>query len=319
MKYSVLVPTFLRPEMLRRNLEAIALQSKLPDEILVAIRPEEDPEGISTVQDFQSAKPDLSVRKIEVLKPGIVPAENALIQAATGDVACFLDDDALPRPFWLAKISRHYEKDSRIGGVSGPAIDVVNGKALIRRARFRNRVYFPGIILDQSTRHTNRSLQVDHFRGANMSFRLDVLRKSGGFDENLLGDCFRFELDACFQIRNAGLRLVFDPEVEADHHEAPRHGGKSRHDPKTIYNNAANETYVLLKQWGRGPKGCLHMISALLLGNFPCPGILWAITGTLLRPLTSNRHLLGIRFLIPALRGRFRGWHMAAKLSNENL
>ncbi len=299
--------------MLRRNLEAIALQSKLPDEILVAIRPEDDPESASTVQDFRIAQPSLCVQNVEVSIPGIVPAENALVQAASGDVACFLDDDAIPRPFWLANLARHYEKDHRIGGVAGPAIDVVDGKPRVRKARFRNRVYFPGIILDQSTRHTDRSLRVDHFRGANMSFRLDVLREVGAFDANLLGDCFRFELDACLRLREAGWRLLFEPEAEVDHHEAPRPASRGRHELKTIYNNAANETYVFLKHWGRGPKGLIHLLCAVSVGNFPCPGILWALVGTIFRPFTSNRHLLGFSYLPHAIMGRIRGWRMASQ------
>ncbi len=317
MRFSVFVPTYCRPEMLRRNLEALALQTRCPDEVLVSLRPDEDPEGMATVEAFAAAHPDFPVRKVLVHVPGIVPAENALLEAATGDVACLLDDDAIPRPFWLENLARHYESDPRVGGVAGPAINVVDGKPDERLARFRNRVIYPGLILDQSTRHTRKVVEVDHYRGANMSLLLEPLRRHGGFEGRLLGDCFRFELDACLGVQRQGYRLLFDPEVEADHHEAPRRTGTGRFERITVHNNAANETFVLLKHWGGGPRGWLHLLYAFLVGNFPNPGLAWALGGGILRLFWRNRYLLGLGALLPAWRGRLTGWRMYRALRRE--
>ncbi len=317
MKFSVFVPTFRRPGMLRRNLEALAVQTRKPDEVLVGLRLQEDPEGVKTVDDFIRSHPEMKVVKVVVSRPGIVPAENALLAAAKGEVACFLDDDAVARPFWLANLARHYEREERVGGVAGPAIDVVNEEPQLKRARYRNRVLFPGLILDQSTRHTDRLLRVDHFRGANMSLRVDALRQCGGFDERLLGDCYRFEMDACIGITRQGFRLLFDPEVEADHHEAPRVGNTPRISRETLHNNAANETYVLLKHWGRGPAGWLHMAYAFAVGNFSCPGLAWAVGGAVLRLFWRNRHLHGLRGLLPSWQGRVAGWRASGQRKAE--
>ncbi len=310
MKVSVLVPTFKRPELLRRNLEALALQSRKPDEILIALRVTEDPLGVSTVADFHTAHPELKVIKVAVPVPGVLPAENAMLKESTGDIVCFLDDDAIARPFWLDNLCRHYS-EKKVGGVAGPAIDVINGKPRQARARFRNRIIFPGIVLDQSTRHTDSSIRVDHFRGANMSFRADALKECGGFDETLRGDAYRFEMDACLRVSALGYRLIFEPAAEVDHHEAPRTTDDVRNQPKTVRANAANESYVLLKHWGLGIGGTFHILFAIVVGNFSCPGLVWAICSQVLRPLTGNRHLLGIKFLLPSIRGRFDGWKMA--------
>lgn len=311
MRFSIFVPTYKRPELLRRNLEALAVQTRKPDEILVSLRQEEDPEGVAAVEAFCEAHPEMNVKKVWVDIPGIVVAENALLNAATGDVGCLLDDDAIARPFWLENLSRHYEKDNRVGGVAGPAINVIEGVPDPQRARFRNRVLFPGMILDQSTRHTERMVRVDHYRGANMSLRLDALRAHGGFDHNLVGDCFRFELDACLGVAGQGLRLLFDPEVEADHHEAPRQqGNKERFVPETIRNNGANETYVFLKNYNNPVSRSLHMLFAFGVGNFPCPGLAWAVGGGVLRLFWRSRYLLGMGALLPAWKGRIMGWKM---------
>jgi len=310
LRFSVFVPTLKRPDLLRRNLDALATQSRLPDEILVSLRADLDPEGVAVVDAFIEHHPKLHVVKVLLTEPGIVVAENAILNAATGDVGCLLDDDAIARPFWLENLARHYEKDAGIGGVAGPAIDVVDGSPRQRRARFRNRVLFPGLVLDQSTRHTQRTVRVDHYRGANMSLRLKPLRKQGGFDQNLRGDCFRFEMDACLGVARQGYRLLFDPEVEADHHEAPRVMNTERFNPQAIYNNAANETYVLLKNYGVIGRGC-HVIFAFLIGNFPNPGLAWGIGGGILRLFWNNRNLFGFTAIGPAWRGRLEGLRMA--------
>jgi len=309
LRFSVFVPTLKRPDLLRLNLEALALQSRQPDEVLVSLRGDLDPEGVETVDNFIQHNPKMNIVKVMLTEPGIVVAENAILDAATGDVGCLLDDDAIARPFWLENIARHYERDERIGGVAGPAINFIHGKPEQRRARFRNRVIFPGLVMDQSTRHTDRVVEVDHYRGANMSLRLAPLRKAGGFDSNLRGDCFRFEMDACLGVKRQGFRLLFDPEVEADHHEAPRVLNTARFDSTAIFNNAANETYALMK--GYGPIGrCVHMLFALLVGNFPCPGLAWGVGGGLLRLVWKNRNLFGVRAIIPAWKGRFEGRQM---------
>jgi len=315
MRFSILVPTFRRPRLLRRNLEALALQTRRPDQVLVSLRPEEDPEGVAEVESFRRTHPELRVDPVFVQRKGIVVAENAMLERVEGDVACFLDDDAVARPFWLENLARHYERDPRVGGVAGPAIDVVDGRPDERRARHRNLVMFPGVVLDQSTRHTPRVCAVDHFRGANMSFLVDPLRRHGGFDTHLLGDCNRFELDACLGVSRQGYRLIFDPEVEVDHYEAPRGTGNlGRFDPVTIHNNAANETYVFLKHWRHPLARAAHLAFAVLVGNHPAPGLAWAVGGSLIRPFWPNPYLLGLPALPQAWRGRVAGWCLARKV-----
>lgn len=312
LRFSVFVPTLKRPDLLRRNLEALAMQSRTPDEILVSLRGDLDAEGVEVVDAFIERNPKLKVVKVMLTEPGIVVAENAILDAASGDVACLLDDDAIARPFWLENLARHYERDSRVGGVAGPPIDIIDGKPRERRARFRNRILFPGMVLDQSTRHTDRVVKVDHYRGANMSLRIAPLRENGGFDRNLRGDCFRFEMDACMGVASRGYRLLFDPEVEADHHEAPRVGNTERFNPEAIYNNAANETYTLSKYYGTLGRWC-HVPFAFLVGNFPNPGLVWGIGGSFLRLFWKNRNFFGIGAILPAWKGRLEGLRMARR------
>jgi hypothetical protein len=94
-----------------------------------------------------------------------------------------------------------------------------------------------------------------------------------------------------------------------DHHEAPRVLNTGRFDAAAIHNNAANETFVLLKHYGFFGR-LLHLPFALLIGNFPCPGILWGALGSITSPFYKNRYLLGITAVWPATKGRFTGLKM---------
>ena len=309
LKFSIFLPTLKRPDLLRKNLDALELQTRLPDEVLISLRGDLDPEGVAVVDDFVARTTKLNIIKVMLTAPGIVVAENALLDAATGDVACLIDDDAIARPSWLENIARHYESNPKIGGVAGPPINIVDGKPELKAARYQNRVVFPGFILDQSTRHSKQVVPSQHFRGANMSLLISALRNQGGFESRLLGDCFRYELDACLGVSEQGYSLVFDPEAEVDHYEAPRILNTGRFDAAAIHNNAANETFVLLKHYGLFGR-ILHLPFALLIGNFPCPGILWGAMGSLAALFCKNRYLLGITAVWPATKGRFTGLKM---------
>jgi GT2 family glycosyltransferase len=309
LKFSVFLPTLKRPDLLRKNLEALELQTRLPDEVLISLRGDLDPEGVAVVDEFVARNTKLNIVKVMLTAPGIVVAENALLDTATGDVACLIDDDAIARPPWMENIARHYESSSKIGGVAGPPINIVDGEPELKAARWQNRVVFPGFILDQSTRHSKQVVPSQHFRGANMSLLISALRNQGGFESRLLGDCFRYELDACLGVSAQGYRLVFDPEAEVDHYEAPRILNTGRFDAAAIHNNAANETFVLLKHYGFLGR-LLHLPFAILIGNFPCPGILWGIMGSLAGLFSKNRYWLGITAVWPAIKGRFAGLKM---------
>ena len=309
LKFSVFLPTLKRPDLLRKNLEALELQTRLPDEVLISLRGDLDPEGVAVVDEFVARTTKLNIVKVMLTAPGIVVAENALLDAATGDVACLIDDDAIARPSWMENIARHYESNPKIGGVAGPPINIVDGKPELKFARYQKRVVFPGFILDQSTRHSKQVVPSQHFRGANMSLLISALRNQGGFESRLLGDCFRYELDACLGVSEQGYKLVFDPKAEVDHYEAPRILNTGRFDTAAIHNNAANETFVLLKHYGFLGR-LLHLPFAILIGNFPCPGILWGVMGSLAGLSSKNRYLLGVTAVWPAIKGRFTGLKM---------
>ena len=96
-------------------------------------------------------------------------------------------------------------------------------------------------------------IDVDHAIGCNVSFRSTALGQVGEFDSNYDGPSFMEETDLCLRVRQAGYRLLFDPDAVVVHSNAPRDKGMERRnlDPRVQLWSARSRAYFALKQLPR--------------------------------------------------------------------
>ncbi|MGY4721027.1 glycosyltransferase family 2 protein [Naumannella huperziae] len=156
---------------------------------------------------------------------GLSGARNTGWRLARGEVVIFLDDDARPRPGWLAALLAPYA-DPTIIAVGGSAAPVWPAG----RTRPPNLPAGPArgeldwVVGCSFTGQAAGAGPVRNLMGCNMSFRRDALAGSGGFAENLgrvgtlpLG-CEETEL--CIRVRRSrpGAVILFDPAAAVDHH-----------------------------------------------------------------------------------------------------
>ena len=99
---SVIVPTLRRPDGLGRAVASLAAQTGLGDRTLEIIIVDNAPEGGATVPAPPEVEGRISVRLVHEPCMGVATARNAGLEAATGDVIGFLDDDCTAPPDWLA-------------------------------------------------------------------------------------------------------------------------------------------------------------------------------------------------------------------------
>lgn len=221
MKISVLIPTYRRPEDLRKCLAALSVQTRRADEIVCVVRTG-DYDSREVVREALVMLSMLRVVKVDV--PGVVQAQNAGIRVATGDIIAITDDDSRPWQDWLARIEDHFLSDSLVMGVGGR--DFIGGRIAGATGNRRpvGTVRWYGRVIGNHHLGTGPARFVDCLKGVNCAYRAPILKEIG-FDERLRGKGAQvhWELMLGLDIRARGHRLVYDPAVGVDHFPAPRH------------------------------------------------------------------------------------------------
>lgn len=291
LQLSVIIPSYQRAQDLRRCLEGLTAGHRPPEETLIVLTEgdEESRQMLATLPELCAA---LHLRVVESGTPGQIPQMNAGLTEARGEVVCFTDDDCVPRPDWLERLEQPYA-DPQIGGVGGR--DVVHeGDTLsegpghvVGKITWYGRVignhhliFPPGLI------------EVDHLKGANMSFRREL---AGLFDMHMVlgpGSGSLNDTDFSLGVRSRGYRLVYDPQAVVDHFPAARHGRTHRDlsHPQQVYLDSHNWVYCMLKRlspWRR----LAFLAYAVLVGSGNRLGLVKYLLQVWRRPLGATRQL----------------------------
>ncbi|MEM5346287.1 glycosyltransferase family 2 protein [Paraburkholderia azotifigens] len=248
MKITVLVPTYRRPKDLARCLAALQKQERVPDEVVVVARPDDDATHACLADPLVVGALPLNIAPVEL--PGQVAALNCGLDAATGDVIAITDDDAAPHGDWVRRIGAAFEGDARLGALGGR--DWVHQKGgVLDGSRFLvGKMTASGKIIGNHHLGVGEAREVDLLKGANMSYRRDAIR-SIRFDGRLRGAGAQVHNDMAFSmsVKNAGWKLVYDPRVAVDHFPAERFDDDRRDaQSMTAVRNAAYNLHLILRE-----------------------------------------------------------------------
>ncbi|KAM3112595.1 glycosyltransferase family 2 protein [Phormidesmis sp. 146-33] len=273
MKISVVIPTYRRPQDLQRCLEALQQQTRLADEVLLIVR-DTDADTWSWLRDFNCDRLLLQIVTVQV--PGVVAAMNRGLEAATGDIITFTDDDAGPHPTWLAKIEACFQASEQIGGVGGRDW-VYHGTELEAGAReIVGKVQWSGRVIGNHHIGIGAAREVDVLKGVNMSFRRTAIQGLW-FDSRMRGTGAQvhFELAFSLAVRQRGWQLIYDPAIAVDHFRGQRFDEDQRDQFNALaFSNAVhNETLALLEHFSV-PQRLIFVIWAVLIGTSSAPGFL---------------------------------------------
>jgi GT2 family glycosyltransferase len=178
---SVVVPTFRRPDGLRRALGALRAQEDPGIEWDVVVVDNDDAPGASPV--FDEAAPTLPVTATLVREAarGASPARNRGAAAATGDVIAFLDDDVVPARDWL----RELVAPIVAGRCDGTGGRVVLDPSVERPRWFDEDGLAPYLAAHEVAVEERPLARGEYVITASAAFRTDLLRATGGFDTDL--------------------------------------------------------------------------------------------------------------------------------------
>jgi cellulose synthase/poly-beta-1,6-N-acetylglucosamine synthase-like glycosyltransferase len=287
-----------------------------PDELVVVVR-DVDHDTARALDAWLAEgklRPGTDLCRAIVTRPGQIAAMNCGLEVATSDVVCFIDDDCVARPDWLERLAGYYE-DPTVGGVGGRDLVHEGGTILRGRVDCVGKITWYGRMV--GNHHLNYSgpvTEVDHLKGANMSFRRALLRP---FDERLSGgsSCLN-DTDMSLHVKAQGFRLLYDPELVVDHYPAQRFDTSTRvkTDPNLVYSDSHNWVYCMCKHLGP-LRRAVFVAYALLVGGGTRYGLLkwwWSLPrnprGATRQFVASTRgKLAGLRTWYQARRALARG------------
>jgi O-antigen biosynthesis protein len=235
-RVSVVIVSRHRPALLRRCLLGLSQQDLPGFEVVVVA----DPAGIAAAQGF-------AVKTVGFDEPNISAARNLGIAQAGGEVVAFIDDDAVPEPTWLSRLTAPF---------ADPAVTAATGFI-----RGRNGISFQWkaawvdcegndipLAVDGVTLLPSTPAKAVKTQGTNCAFRRETLAGAGGFDP-----AFRFfhdETDLNLRLAGQGLTAIV-PDAQVHHGFAEGPHRRADRVPKSLHEIAAS-TAVFLRRHGGG-------------------------------------------------------------------
>ncbi len=146
------------------------------------------------------------VQLISTENRGLSSARNTGLEAASGSIVAYLDDDAYPDPHWLHYLAWTY-LNSDYAAVGGPNIPPPEDGPIAECVA--NAPGGPVHVLTSAR-------DAEHIPGCNCSFRKDRLLAVGGFDPRFraAGD----DVDLCWRILEKGWKIGFHAGAMVWHH-----------------------------------------------------------------------------------------------------
>ena len=197
-KCSVVVCSYNGARTIRDCLEALR-GLEYPDFEVILVDDGSTDETVAIAAEYDC-------RVVSTENHGLSSARNTGLEAASGEIIAYIDDDAYPDPHWLTYIAATFENSTHVG-VGGPNLPPL-GDGLVAECVAKA----PG-----GPNHVLLSdRQAEHVPGCNMAFRKEALRAIGGFDAQFrsAGD----DVDVCWRLQERGWTLGFHPAAVVWHH-----------------------------------------------------------------------------------------------------
>jgi hypothetical protein len=228
---SVVICTYNRADLLERCLEYLQFQTNQNFEVVVINGPSTD-----HTEAVISAYADRIKYGVNSER-NLSKSRNLGIELAVGDIIAFIDDDALPFDDWVETLIREFRmRPLTMAALGGP-------------------VYYAGTLEFQAediginclaeTQVSIESHKIGQngwersLLGTNTSFRADILRQIGGFDEQF--DYFLDESELCFRLQKNNYLVSYCPELFVRHEfaQSPNRMGKHNYNWFSICKNTA--------------------------------------------------------------------------------
>jgi glycosyltransferase involved in cell wall biosynthesis len=221
MKVSIIACTYNRAPLIDKLLRSLVAQEFEGEHEIVVVDNNSTDDTKTIVENWiPRANPNCPIRYLFVARQGVSFARNAGVEAATGDVVAFIDDDAVAEKDWLQRV---------IDDMRDQSLACVGGKVIPAWAEpppdwitFELLPSIGGSILGD-----NRCVMTGKLYplGGNMAVRKSWHQSLGGFNINMgrVGKSLATaaEIEFADRLRRAGGVTLYDPQMIIHHHVPP--------------------------------------------------------------------------------------------------
>lgn len=280
MKVSVLIGSRNRPQMLIRCLESVLSQDYPVLEVIVL---DDASESMELCPFLASRFPDPRLRCIRSEKNlGVAAGRNRLMEEASGDILCVIDDDAyFDNERAISYLVETFASNPQVGIVASKVIDHRGERddLLVPFSRYW-RLKRPGL--------TEARQFVSYFLGGCHAIRREVISVCGVYQSDLMFG--EEELDLSYRAIAAGYRIIYEPRIVVHHRPQPSVVGKAGQGSKAeLYYHVRNRLFLAYKYlpWKYVPTYLM-----VWLGKYAIDALLLGAVGSYLKGLTD-----GLRWL----------------------
>lgn len=203
--FSVIIPTYARPEALRACLEGMAALDFPPDQFEVTVSDDGSPTPVEPVVVSFRGRLRITLVTHDHPKSGPGAARNRAADRAAGRYLAFIDDDCVAAPDWLTALAGCFARTPHhlVGGATVNALPHNPFSSATQ------------LIVAYVYAHHERQGNGHHmFNTNNLAVPAERFRELGGFCESLhTGE----DYDFCHRWLHAGYRTRYAPEAVVHH------------------------------------------------------------------------------------------------------
>lgn len=232
MKFSLVVPTYKRMDMLKQTLESVLANSRLPDEVIVI---DDDAVPVELVREFVTA---CSARGISFeyykkdhaqIRRGLSESKNWGTKLAQGDVVCFLDDDVVLKTDYFSHLFSVWEENVNAEKLMGVGGRIINNRRTSKAEIFYRQVFGLGSKCDWDVNDVgfqvwNEGVSVTtkgyYLHGGVSSYRRQLLLKIP-FANFSGGRTGLEDVEHCLYAKRKGLYFLYVPAAALYHYPQP--------------------------------------------------------------------------------------------------
>ena len=203
LKFSIIIPTYNRKELLRGCLASCLAQEHPPHEIIVVDDASPDDTSVMVRAEF----PKIISLRLE-RNSGPATARNRGIATAGGDIIVFTDDDCILPPEFLSRLADGYRDHPEIAG-AGCYLEA-SDELLSHNSYAQYDYYMTHTVYGFGPEPVLGGLECPAGGTHSMSYRTHVLAEVGGFDE-LFTSPGGEDMDLKIRVVARGYNLLYVP------------------------------------------------------------------------------------------------------------